>query len=169
LISRYGKEISCPSWFIDELPKETELDGELWLERGKFELLLSILQSKENFQWKAITFVVFELPRSKKAYEDRIHELTNLKLPQNVRVVSVQECKGNDHLMSCMQEIVEGDGEGLMLNKPMSFYIPRRTNSLLKVKVCVGLILLIFSHSKTVKYSYWKCSLLDFIVFSKRW
>ena len=38
MISRQGKEISCPQWFIDQFPKNISLDGEFWLGRGTFEL-----------------------------------------------------------------------------------------------------------------------------------
>ena len=29
----------CPNWFIEELPKDISLDGELWMGRGTFEKL----------------------------------------------------------------------------------------------------------------------------------
>ena len=34
LISKQAKDISCPNWFIEGLPKEVKLDGELWMGRG---------------------------------------------------------------------------------------------------------------------------------------
>ena len=36
LISRQGNEYHAPSWFVKNFPK-IALDGELWLERGRFD------------------------------------------------------------------------------------------------------------------------------------
>src|SRR5271165_5767240 len=79
MISKHGKEIMCPVWFIEELPKNTSLDGEFWLERGTFELTNGILHSsKDSMEWKRISFFVFDSPNSTKPYETRISDLTNI-------------------------------------------------------------------------------------------
>jgi DNA ligase-1 len=137
MASRNAKEIRCPGWFTLELPKEKELDGELWLGRGTFEALNGVLQSNDlcNSTWKNISYMVFDLPKSCKTYEDRIRELLDLKLPNHVHVVNSRECKGRGHLEQCISEILEHGGEGIMANKPGSLYANIRTDSLLKVKV----------------------------------
>ncbi len=46
LISRNSIDISCPSWFVKDLPKGIKLDGELWMGRENFERTIAILNSK---------------------------------------------------------------------------------------------------------------------------
>jgi DNA ligase-1 len=143
MISRYGKKISCPLWFLEGLPGNLTLDGELWLGRGNYEMLNSILlSSKESPLWKNISYVVFDLPSSKEPYEMRLQYLTNLKLPQHVNVVDIVECKGNDHLLLYLAEKMQQGAEGLMANKPLSLYVSRRTDTILKVKVRISCFLL---------------------------
>jgi DNA ligase-1 len=135
LISKHGKEVPCPTWFLNEFPDGISLDGELWLGRGTLELLNGAMQSKGNELWGRISFVVFDIPISNGSYETRMRELSKLKLPNNVFLVDIERCSGNDHLKEKLGTILEQGGEGLMLNEPNSLYVASRTDSLLKVKV----------------------------------
>jgi DNA ligase-1 len=141
LRSRHAKNISYPSWFIEQLPKKIALDGELWMGRGTFEILNSILNTSEtdNPSWKNISFMIFDLPSSKEPYEDRMRVLERIKLPRHALVVERRQCRGKDHLHECLVEILRYGGEGLMVNKPNSAYISQRTDFLLKVKVFIGI------------------------------
>lgn len=134
-ISRYGKEIWCPSWFIEKLPKNISLDGELWINPGILELLIGILKSKDEFSWKNISYMVFDSPSSKESYEIRIRNMANLILPNRVHIVNVERCRGSDHIQKSLVKILEVGGEGLMVNKPNSIYDSSRTDKILKVKV----------------------------------
>lgn len=136
LISRHGFQIKCPEWFIEKLPKETSLDGELWLGQGNYELVNAIFNSKEYTQWINMTFMVFDLPNSKEYYESRMRDLFNLKLPDHVHVVEVERCSGSGHLRECLEHIVGIGGEGVMANQSRSLYVASRLETLLKVKVC---------------------------------
>jgi DNA ligase-1 len=168
LFSRHSKRIPCPNWFLEDLVGQIALDGELWLGRGKFELLNRIVNSnQENSLWKNIIFMVFDIPTSTKPFEMRLSELQSLTLPSHVRVVNNQQCSGNDHLQECLTEIVACGGEGLMLNKPTSLYIAQRTNTLLKVKVCFIGYFNIRSHTKILKCNYLKSYLVDSTASSK--
>jgi DNA ligase-1 len=138
MISKHGKKIFCPDWYTLEFPTHVSLDGELWLDRGTFELLNAILNSKGNsdISWKNIHFVVFDLPSSSEPYEIRMREIENLNLPKHVSIADVEKCRGKDHLHERLGFILENGGEGLMVNKPNSLYVTIRTDLLLKVKVC---------------------------------
>src|SRR4051794_18058873 len=81
LLSRHGKQIEASEEFLRELPCDLELDGELWMGRGTFEQLLSMLRSKQA-DWRNIQYYVFDLPSSKSTYRERIEELRHLRLPQ---------------------------------------------------------------------------------------
>jgi DNA ligase 1 len=135
LLSRHGKEINCPNWFIKDLPSNIELDGELWMGRNTFEKLNTLMKSNNENDWKLVKFMIFDLPKSKEIFELRIEEMKKLILPSHVIIVNHEICKGNDHMWNKMKSITSENGEGLILNEPNSYYINERTNSLLKVKV----------------------------------
>jgi DNA ligase-1 len=137
IVSKHGKGIWCPDWFIENFPANISLDGELWCNRGAFELLNGVLGSAEDsLSWKQISYMIFDLPSSEEPFEIRMRDLKNMKLPRHVCVLDIERCRGMDHLQSRLVQILDLGGEGLMVNKPNSFYAMMRTNSLLKVKVC---------------------------------
>lgn len=63
LWSRYGKVIHAPLWFVGELPK-IQLDGELWIGRGKFQQLMSAVKKLEpvDSEWKDVKYKVLDCP-----------------------------------------------------------------------------------------------------------
>lgn len=136
LLSRQGKEIDCPEWFVRAMPSGIRLDGELWMGRGTFNNLLRILNSKEDLWRKEeIKYVLFDIVDSKLEYEQRLEKLRQLALPPFVSVVEVEECRGNDHLNDRLQSILESNGEGIVMTEPRSHYVGGRSQSRLKVKV----------------------------------
>ena len=135
LCSKQGRQIACPSWFIEDLPKETTLDGELWMGRRTLEDVVVIVKLDSDPRWKSVKYVVFDTPKSKQLYEERSEELAKLKFPPHVTLAKKELCRGNQHLLECLNSVVQGKGEGLMLVKPNSPYIGTRTSQLLKVKV----------------------------------
>src|SRR4051812_10650985 len=66
LLSRSGKLIDAPQFFLEGLPSNTLLDGELWMGRGTFEKLMGVVKSsKENDNgWTSVGFYIFDLPAS---------------------------------------------------------------------------------------------------------
>jgi DNA ligase-1 len=62
-ISKQRNVYLAPDWFIEGLPPDTHLDGELWLARKAFQRAVSMVRRQDrNAQWKEITFVVFDAP-----------------------------------------------------------------------------------------------------------
>lgn len=63
LWSRYGNVIHAPDWFLDELPQDVILDGELWKARKCFQETRSIIsQLKPDERWRDVTYRVFDRP-----------------------------------------------------------------------------------------------------------
>lgn len=64
LWSRYGNVIHAPPGFLDRLPKEVMLDGELWAGRGNFQRTRKIISRlvPDATDWQDVRFFVFELP-----------------------------------------------------------------------------------------------------------
>jgi DNA ligase-1 len=134
LFSKQGNKLIVPHDFTDQLP-DIPLDGELWLGRGSFEKISSVVKLHHIKEWKEVKYVVFDLPSSQESYETRMEQLKQLKLSKNVQIVDVEECKGQNHLDAFLSSILEKGGEGVMLNKAKSKYTPGRSSTLYKVKV----------------------------------
>jgi DNA ligase-1 len=93
LWSRYAKPIWAPPWWLEAFPRDTFLDGELWLGRGKFQDLTSVVKRHEpDDRWNKVTFCVFDSPSPDQIYCDgKIHNGTFKK---NFRGVW-EWCKNN--------------------------------------------------------------------------
>ena len=62
LWSRLGNVIHAPDTWLDKLPK-IPLDGELFIERGEFQLLVSIVKDLEPGPgWGSVKFFCFDMP-----------------------------------------------------------------------------------------------------------
>lgn len=141
MYSRLGNPFTPPQWFLDKLPKDVTLDGELFGGRNKFQDTVSIVKTMNSPHWKGITFQVFDIPSSGSLpFEKRIEEINALfgeggshACPEVV-VVEHETAKSREHVLEKLKEIEGLGGEGLMLRKPQSEYVPSRSSTLLKIK-----------------------------------
>lgn len=64
LWSRYAKPIQAPTWFLDQLPRDFNLDGELWAGRGSFQLLSSAVRKLVplDHEWLQVRYLVIDMP-----------------------------------------------------------------------------------------------------------
>ncbi|CUA73313.1 DNA ligase (ATP) [Rhizoctonia solani] len=134
--SRLGNPFTPPQEFLDRLPKDVTLDGELFGGRGKFQDTVSVVKTVNSPHWKNITFQVFDVPsRGSEPFEERVAYLkkTLRDIPQ-VHVVEQTMCKSRDHLLETLRDVEREEGEGIMLRQPGSEYEGKRSSSLLKVK-----------------------------------
>ena len=138
-LSRTGLQFAVPKWFYDAMPKGVSLDGELYTTRGDFQHISSIVSKKKpvDTEWKTIKYMVFDVPITNAPFEERYRMLQKivtensspyLKLVENIPVMS------RNHMDVLHRQIMDKDGEGLMLRVPGSLYQPKRTKDLLKVK-----------------------------------
>ena len=137
LWSRKGQVIHPSRDFLVELPHNIALDGELWIGHGKFEETVSTVRSLiPDDRWKNIRFMVFDAPKAKGTFEERLKFL-RATLPDTnhfVRAVVQERCLGVRQLLAERDRVVRLGGEGLMLRQPESQYEGRRSPTLLKVK-----------------------------------
>jgi DNA ligase-1 len=63
LLSRSGHVIHAPQWWLDELPKSTGLDGELYGGPGTFQHVNGVARRKvpNDEDWRHIRLFVFDL------------------------------------------------------------------------------------------------------------
>jgi DNA ligase-1 len=169
--TRNGNVIYAPNFFVENLPKNVNLDGELWIGRGKedFNLMSGISRripykidgSKSKTynpkDWEQVKYLVFDAPDYPGPYEDRVeyyHKV--IKKLKNKHVVPVETwpAKSNEHVIEERIRIEDMGGEGIMLRKPGSKYDKRRSNTLLKVKSFMDAEARVIGHNKgSGKYS----------------
>ncbi len=137
-VSRGGNIYHAPKWFIEKLPTQ-KLDGELWIARQRFELVVSTVRDKQpdHEAWKKVKFMVFDIPELETSFDGRLKEMQSLIKQLDIPWVQmVKQWKVANHpaLMSQLEKITKAGAEGLMLHKGSSFYKGKRTGDLLKVK-----------------------------------
>jgi DNA ligase-1 len=136
-LSRLGNVYYAPDWFVDELP-EVPLDGELWIDRKKFQRTVSIARRQDKSDhWRELRFVVFDAPTQNGGFEQRLKFIEDLFARQKLEFALThahERCRDLAHLRAELTRIEAVGGEGLMLREPGSKYAVGRSATLLKVK-----------------------------------
>lgn len=132
LITRSGKDLKAPEWFTKGLPKNMRLDGELWMGRGTFDQLVSVIQRKDS-DWVGVQYMVFDLA-GLGTFEERYKQLLSMHLPANCTKVEHVILRGHGDL-SLKELIIHAEGgEGCVIRRPGSLYRPGRSGDVIKVK-----------------------------------
>jgi DNA ligase-1 len=138
LLTRGGERIAAPAWFTAGWPSEP-MDGELWAGRGQFAKAVSTVrqQTPGDAAWRAMRFMVFDLPAHGGPFTDRIPAL-NGRVSQIdqpwVQAVAQFRVASHPALQRLLAETVKHGGEGLMLHRGASLYKAQRNDDLLKFK-----------------------------------
>lgn len=136
-VSRQGNEYFAPEWFVEGLP-ETPLDGELWIDRKKFQRTVSIVRRQDKSDhWREVKYLIFDAPEHGGVFEDRLEFLRDILKPVTFPHAGLhhhERCKGLKHLQEELARVEALEGEGLMLREPGSPYEIGRSATLLKVK-----------------------------------
>ena len=139
LLTRGGERINPPAWFIAGWPK-TPMDGELWVGRGRFGEAVSTArtQKPEDVAWRAMRFMVFDLPAHGGTFDQRLPALRETVAAIGltwVQLVPQEKVRDHQALQKRLRVIVKAGGEGLMLHRGASLYRAERSDDLLKVKL----------------------------------
>ncbi len=136
-LSRNGNVFRAPPWFTQGLP-ETPLDGELWSGRQQFQRTVSIVRRSDACDsWRDVRYLIFDAPTLAQPFEQRQDAVAALLIahqPPFALGLAQSVCRSAEHLTQELDRIEALGGEGLMLRQPASFYEPRRSSTLLKVK-----------------------------------
>ncbi len=137
LMTKKGYQINVPKYFINNFPP-FELDGELWIKRGAFEDIQSIVMDSEpSLDWKKITFNVFEVPNAEGNFTQRLNKAKDwFEVHSNNRVKFIKQtlCNSREALMSFLKVIDSKGGEGVIVKDPNLTYFKGRSSNILKVK-----------------------------------
>lgn len=145
LLSRNGKDLKAPVSFTSGLPKDVRLDGELWMGRGTFDQLVSVIQTKGS-DWAGVLYMVFDMASPGPVFETRMAAL--LTIPLHFPHYRVTHRKlgripklyksSNHELAELEKTIVRAGGEGCVIRRPGSLYRPGRVGDVIKVKRLVA-------------------------------
>lgn len=139
LVTRQGNPIFAPPWFVEHLPKDTWLEGELWIERQQFQLLSSIVRDRHpnEKEWQRVKFMVFDSPSIKAPFQDRVLTLkTHIQTINQpyIQLLPQHDIASITELEQLLETIRSQGGEGVMLHRKDNLYHPGRNQNLIKVK-----------------------------------
>ena len=136
-LSRQGNLYHAPDWFIESLPP-VPLDGELWIDRKKFQRTVSVVRRQDKSDlWKEVRFLIFDAPAAAGGFEDRMAFLADTlarSAAKFARQHPQERCKNLAALRAELARVEALGGEGLMLRQPGSKYVKGRSSTLLKIK-----------------------------------
>lgn len=136
---RSGLPIAAPDWFTAALPP-TELDGELWLGRGRFDELSGIVrrQAPVEADWRSVRYMIFDLPGESGAFGERSQRievlLAQAKQPW-LQAVAQARVSDASALQKLLNQTTQAGGEGLVLHRANALWSPGRSDALLKLKL----------------------------------
>lgn len=138
LRTRGGETVAAPAWFTAGWPT-VAMDGELWAGRNRFTHAQSTVrqQQPDDAAWRAMRFMVFDLPKHEGTFDERLPALQALveRIGQPwVQAVAQKRIATDEALQALLQRTVRGGGEGLMLHRGSSRYQSGRSDDLVKVK-----------------------------------
>jgi len=154
LWSRRGKVVHAPEYWVAELPP-IPLDGELWLGRGCFQQLMSIVRRSVNIRdtdWLDVHFKVFDSPTMSKIpgfqryqyfqiaeiandYTGIYKELaTTLEKNRVSSIIDQIVIEDKQQIDDFFVTVLQSGGEGVVFRHPTLLWRPGRVQHLLKMK-----------------------------------
>ncbi|KAJ3148125.1 hypothetical protein HDU89_004972 [Geranomyces variabilis] len=138
IFSRLGNAFTAPDWFLNALPTDMSLDGELFVGRNQFSQTVSIVKTHNSTKWHSLAFHVFDAPSlAAQPFEARQAALAKFVATADPGIVKLTEqtrCKDRQHVLDMLKQVEALGAEGLMLRQPGSSYEGKRSKTLLKVK-----------------------------------
>ena len=138
LLTRSGNDLLPPSWFVKDWPT-VPMDGELWSERGSFEQISACVRRKRSNKecWKNLKLMIFDLPHQAGAFTMRISNMELLTQKNDSPYLAMIEqikLSNDKQLYALLDDVIDKNGEGLMLHLSSSHYKSGRSKHLLKLK-----------------------------------
>ncbi len=149
LFTRQGYVIAAPTWFTANFP-DYPLDGELWLGRGQFEAMSSLIRqsaAKEE-DWRKVRFMVFDVPKADGDFQHRYQfALTELSGKSHyLKVIAQFQVDSLEALYQQLDALVAKGAEGLMLHRSSAMYMIGRNPNLMKLKPYYDAEALVIAH-----------------------
>lgn len=138
LLTRNGNLLYPPLWFTENWPK-IALDGELWSARAEFEQISACVRTTTSNGecWRKLKLMVFDLPHQKTNFTERIslmEQVIQATKSQHLSMIKQQKIANTKSLYALLNQVVDNNGEGLMLHLGSALYQSGRSKNLLKLK-----------------------------------
>lgn len=137
LLTRQGNTINAPIWFTQHWPN-IAMDGELFNDRNQFQAIVSCVRQKipDDNCWRNIKLMIFDLPQHKGTFTERIKAMKTLinNNAEHLAMIEQFRLSSLTALEEKLTEIVDKQGEGLMLHFQDAYYHLGRSNNLMKLK-----------------------------------
>ncbi|WP_394132159.1 DNA ligase [Shewanella maritima] len=137
LLTKNGNVINAPNWFIAQMP-EIAVEGELWIGRGKFEAVASVVAKTQaaDIDWLPVRYMLFDTyALENMPFEQRYQALQQMVQGKtHINVIEQVELKTVDALYSKLNDTVAKGGEGLMLHHKLAVYTSGRSKHIMKLK-----------------------------------
>ncbi len=135
---RSGLPVNAPAWFLARLP-EQPLDGELWLERGQFEVLSGIVRKSlpVDTDWRALRYQLFDQPGAAGTFAERAENIRGVARAtgwSQLLAVPQATMAHPAALRRRLDEVLRAGGEGLMLHRADALWQSGRSSALFKLK-----------------------------------
>ena len=139
LVHRSGRAVAAPGWFVERLPADDTLDGELWFDRGRFDALSAAVRRErpDDAEWRQVRYMVFELPGAAGSFAERALAIERIAARIGwpaLQAVPQFRVPDRPALRRRLAETVGQGGEGLMLHVAAAPYEAGRTDVLMKLK-----------------------------------
>lgn len=137
LLSKTGKPFKPPGSFLENFP-DFAVEGELWGGRGTFEKTVGIVMQKDaHIGWHDLKFALFDVPNAPGGFEERLALASRWFAAHPsafVFIVRHQPVISDNFLNEELELIEAAGGEGIILRKSGSPYVPGRSKDVLKLK-----------------------------------
>lgn len=136
---RSGRQIAAPEWFIAGLPAQA-LDGELWLERKRFDRLSGTVRRAQavDAQWRGVRYMLFDAPMADTPFEVRVQRVQTLVQRADVPwLVALEQTRlaTSAGVQTRLQQVAAAGGEGLVLHRADALWQPGRSEAVRKLKL----------------------------------
>ncbi len=148
MYSRNGNEFTIPVFIKEQLEKikdakgnKIPVEGEIWFGIDTFDIASGA--ARRNFNddeiWKNMKFIIFDTPDEKNIFEERINNIKkSIKKAGYLPNIELIEYRKFDKTLTTidklLKEVEDLGEEGIMLRKPGSMYVFKRSHDMLKVK-----------------------------------
>ena len=138
LSTRNGNPIAVPDSFTAGWPAQP-LDGELWIGRGQFELISTLVRSRNpgDPRWQQVRLQVFDLPAHSGDYAQRHTALQQLFAQRqwpHLALIEQRTLADSPALQQWLAQVLAQGGEGLIAHHRHARYVPGRSALLFKIK-----------------------------------
>jgi len=123
MFSKSGRELHPPLRITDRLPRDVDLDGELY--SPSMQKVRKALSNKWDEGENEVEFAVFDLVDTTLPYEKRLEKLIALQRQHGFRLIRQHKIEGAAEVLpQVMHDIEEHHEEGLVLRNPKGMYEP---------------------------------------------